>query len=282
VFSTRSWAAPISAPTRYMGEAIGNIMQAARTVDRLSDYGYCPGTCVLGGYLTEGATVEFEMTFQSGTRHLILAGGDSDATDVDVEVIEKRTGRTVASDNSVGPYGLVRFTPTTSDFYLLRVRLYGSRTNGSFVAAAMLRAGGFSLPINSLAEAGANLLAWCEVVIHNENANGGDAGFLSGINQWAVYGAILGGGDTSRIYNIRPGSGRHLFVVAGDDDAEDIDLILDANSPSAVLRRDVEDDEHPLIIYYTGSERSYGVTTKLARSSDSQHCLVLTAVLSSR
>jgi hypothetical protein len=281
VFGTRSWAAPVSAATRYMGEAIGNVMRAARTVDRLSDFGYCPGTCVLGGYLAQGQSKDFETTLEPGTRHLILAGGDSDATDVDVEIIEKRTGRTVASDNTVGPWGIVFFTPSSNDFYVLRVRLYRTRTSGSYVAAAMLRAGGYTVPITSLTEAGTNLLAWCEFNMQQERAEGRAAGFISGTGSWALFGAILDSGDSTRVFNVRPGGGRRLFLAAGDDDAEDIDLVLDSNNASAVLRRDVEDDNLPMIVYSTGEQRSYGITTKLARSKQSRYCLVLTAVISS-
>jgi hypothetical protein len=224
--------------------------------------------------------VTFETTFTQGQRQLILAGGDSDASDVDAEIVEKSTGRVVVSDSSVGPYAVLAFTPQTSGWYVLRVKLYETRTSGSFVAAAMLSRGGISLPIDSLVDAGDNLMSYCRVVMLGELSRGNIASFQDHLNQWAVFGSILRSGQTSRVFNIRPGAGRQIIVAAGDSNARDIDLVLDANEESVVLASDVERDEFPQIEYRTLGSRDYGVTTKMHSSTNDRYSLVLTAVLS--
>ncbi len=282
-FSLRVHASTtVNGQVQYMSQAIANIMAASKTVDSLSAYGYSSGVCVLGGYLTRGATVDFTTDFHVGHRYVILAGGDFDATDMDADLSVQSNGRLIATDHSVGPYAVLTFTADTTQRHVLRVKLHASDASGSFVAAAILEEGGVSLPISSLAEAGANLMNYCNFVMQGSALSGYSVGFESSPNQWALFGSILRTGESSRVFNLHPGAGRRLFLAAGDSDAEDIDLVLDANAASVVLASDWDRDQFPLIDWHTFASSDYGISTKMYRSTNNRPALVLTAVLSVR
>lgn len=285
VFTAQTYAQivpPSATDTLYMTEAVANVMGAAKAADSLSSYGYRSGTCVLGGWLTEGNDVSIRTTFIPGQRHLIIAGGDNDAIDVDVKIVRESDGALISSDSSVGPYGSVIFSVPDDAWYSLHVKLYRCTDRGSFVSVAILTEGGFAVPLSSLHDATLHLMNYSQAIMEAFEQNGYRAGFQSSPNQWAVYGAILRSTESFRIFDLNPGYGGQLYIAAGDANALDVDLALDANNPGSVIKEDTRYGDFPRILHMSSSEERYGITTLLVESDLNRPALVLTAALSVR
>jgi hypothetical protein len=86
-----------------------------------------------GGWLKAGANDDswvslYTITLKANTRYRLLAAGDADARDVDLEV-RTLDGTVVAKDERIDPEAVVNFTPKATQQFLVRVRLFASRDN---------------------------------------------------------------------------------------------------------------------------------------------------------
>ncbi|MBC8105628.1 MAG: hypothetical protein H7Z14_03480, partial [Anaerolineae bacterium] len=149
----------------------------------------------------------------------------------------------------------------------------------SFAAMAILERGGKQVPISNLAEATANLMTFCLALQVHGAEQGHIVGFQSHPNQWAVFGSILGTSEAATVINLHPGEGAQLFVAAGDEQAEDIDLFLTDEEGTYVLASDTGGDSTPLMPQWTSSNRGYGIRAKMIRSTGDRPVMVLTAML---
>lgn len=105
-----------------------------KMIDAANDNGYklqSDGFSVGGAWLKQGKdhwVPVFTKTFKRGTNYRLIAVGDMDARDVDIQVLDS-TGRVVASDTATSPEAIVNFTPTENGNYTIRLRLYASKNN---------------------------------------------------------------------------------------------------------------------------------------------------------
>jgi hypothetical protein len=70
----------------------------------------------------------YKLNLQPGKDYRFLASGDSDARDVDLEVLNPN-GDVVASDTAKDPNAIVDYRPKVGGQYTVRVRLFESRSN---------------------------------------------------------------------------------------------------------------------------------------------------------
>jgi hypothetical protein len=85
-----------------------------------------------GGWLKQGKEWVnlFTITLDQGKEYRILAAGDNDAMDVDVQVVDPdNINNALASDTARSSEAVVNFRPNNSKRYLVRVRLYASQEN---------------------------------------------------------------------------------------------------------------------------------------------------------
>lgn len=84
-----------------------------------------------GGWMKQGNdnwVTLYSIVLEKGTAYRFLAAGDNDAQDVDIQVLDGN-GKVVAVDVKNDPEAIVDFTPSASQQYQVRVRLYASRDN---------------------------------------------------------------------------------------------------------------------------------------------------------
>lgn len=82
----------------------------------------------------------FTLNLQAGTKYRFLASGDADARDVDLQILDLN-GKLQKEDVATAPDAVVDFTPTATQKYLVRVRLYDSDKNVPCVCLAVVMAG---------------------------------------------------------------------------------------------------------------------------------------------
>jgi hypothetical protein len=125
--------------TAAQGEGQGGyIVQAAQRLQKLTDTANKEGFklddnkfSMGGGWLNQGeAWINlFNLNFKAGRTYRVIVAGDNDARDVDVQIVEMKTGKPVAADVKTDPEAVVDFTPNATQKYIVRVRLYDSREN---------------------------------------------------------------------------------------------------------------------------------------------------------
>ncbi len=248
------------APGKYMAQAVGEMMATVRQLTDMSEFGYADdeAACLVGVYLLPGAKYSIWRPFEAGRTYALCAGGDEDATDVDLEVLDSE-GNVVVKDTSVDRGAAFLFTPLRSGKYSLRVTLYGSKRE-AFCAFAIMQRGGCDVPIVNLTTAGDGFLTLCRSVL---TVRGGKLGFLTESNQAALFGVILRGGRGTEVTDVRMGAGTRLVLGAGDTQAQDLDIKVHTMGGSLVAE-DVETDATPVNIFSTSSHESYKVTLQNA------------------
>ncbi|MCS7022029.1 MAG: hypothetical protein NZU63_09400 [Gemmataceae bacterium] len=219
-------------PGERMSQAVGRIMAAVRILSDISTYGYDDGISFLAFFLKYRATVSFERTFNQGSKYVILGSGDENVEDLDIEILDSN-GRTVALDTKDDAMPIVEFSPRQTGAYTIRLNLFKA-SRSSFCAAAILRKGGFDVPIRNLVVATTRLIALCNVI---DRYTSDQVTFFDGNNQWALYGAVLRRGEDTTITNIHLGNGKRIFLAAADENARDIDLFCPRQRWKSYSRR---------------------------------------------
>jgi hypothetical protein len=103
------------------------IAQANRDGYKLSDNNFSIG----GGWLKQSENnwvPLFTVTLQQGRGYRLLAAGDADARDVDLQLVDENN-KVVAEDAGTEPTAVLNIRPNQSQKYLVRVRLYASEKN---------------------------------------------------------------------------------------------------------------------------------------------------------
>jgi hypothetical protein len=244
----------------YMAEALAEMMAGVRYLTDNTALGYDGGgVCLVGVHLPPGDSYDLDRPFQAGVRYVLIAGGDHDAQDVDLEILDN--GRPVVAAASTRLASL-EFTPPRSGYYRIRLRLCAAFRD-SFCAFAVMRRNGYDVPVGNLTAAGDQFLDMCRAVADRAGASGLRAGFLREPNQAAVWGIVLQGGQSRRISNINLGDNVTIGLAAGDTQATDLDLYLEDN-PGNVLAQDTEPDATPFVEHQPDGRGLYALRVKNA------------------
>ena len=234
----------------FMAQAVGRVAASVRLAGRQLNLGYREGLSLLGSYNRVGTFTTFGTDFHMGHTYVITAGGDDDATDVDLEIRDP-DGRVLADDKGAGPSSVLSFTCKRRGYHEIKLTLHGSRATHSFCAMTILQVGGWDVPPLNMVESVAKILA-AKVVLAEQ---GHRLKFLDQPNQWSLFGGVLPKSESIQVYKMTLGRGRRVFIAAGDRHADDIDAYLQSNHRTIVS--DEEADPHPLLEHYTDNRIEY-------------------------
>ena len=254
-------------------ESVNSVTAAARDVSDLGDYGFDTNVCILSGFLLDGRELSFNRPLDKGESYLLVGGGDRNTTGIEVDVYDPN-GNRVDSDN--GDSVAIKFKATKSANYQLKVKLTKTKgKGGGFVTLALLRKGGFDLPVTNLKGALETVIQGAEEV----NKLVKDAAlFQSGNNQWALYGAVLEQGDDLTITRVKLGKGERMLVAGGDKNAEDVDAFV-MNDEKIILARDKGRDPFAFVKFVEDEDEFRAIKFKNNKSKRGGPTLILTAVL---
>lgn len=251
-------------PGKYMIQAVGEMLDAADTLQTKLGYGYAEGACMVGTLLEPRAEYNMTRQFEKGVQYAIVAGGDEDATDIDV-VISDENGNVIISDDSEERLGVVEWTPNTTGTYQIKVKLFEARQQ-SFCAFTILRKGGYTVPLQTAIDAAGKFFGDCNVIVNQVSGNGTTVGFLSGDGQAGLWGCILPKGESLTMTNVVPGSGTAVMMGRGNDDNVDIDIFVSRGSTE--IGNDIADDSYPRYVGEFKAGVAYSVMLKNVDESD--------------
>jgi hypothetical protein len=249
-----------SRPAQAQGKASGTYLTEAVTrvtnlagIAKLGNYGYNHDISILAGWVQKGGSLSFNLQLDAGAEYLFLAGGDNDAIDVDLEILDKN-GKVVASDMRPDPEAIVTFRPRDTGRYTLRLILDRSQKNVPCVCVAtILKKGGWNVPFGNLDKATGNLtklLADVDRAIAQKANKRLD--LRNANNQWAVFGAVLPQGQQTTVTHMTLGQGDRLFVGVGDGNASHLDLFL-LDSKNKQIKGPQGQLDTPFIVYRPGT-----------------------------
>ncbi len=268
-------AAPEWRPGHYMGQALSHLMETAVRVQAQTEYGFDgAGTCVMGTYLEGGTNIRMSRPFEANVSYAIVGGGDEDATDVDIAVLTS-DGQLVKKDIETDNKPLVEFVPPADGNYQIVLSL-PSQT-GSFAAVAIMRKGGYNVPVKNLGESFGSTLRTAAAYSRRTGEAQGLAGlkFHAG-GDWSLYSVVMNKGESIGFSGLDL-DGTHVVLAGSDGVARDIDLeVKDASGN--VAGRDVEKDNQPVVVV-NASPGSYSVRMEVheAGAPSLVTVLVLTA-----
>jgi hypothetical protein len=123
------------------------IVQAAQRLQKLTDQANAAGFklddnkfSMGGGWYNQSDKWMnvFNLTLKAGRTYRVIVAGDGDARDVDVALVEMKTGKVVAVDMKNDPEAMVELTPAATQKYIVRIRLFDSRENVPCVCLAVV------------------------------------------------------------------------------------------------------------------------------------------------
>lgn len=102
--------------------------------------------------------------------------------------------------------------------------------------------GGYHLPQQNQIDAAMSLLIQYQFVVDRFGGR-----LLSTKNNWAVYGSVLAGDESTTIDNVGLGSGRRVLVTGSDRSRSDLDLFVLDNKSEEVRHADEDEDSTPIV-----------------------------------
>jgi len=258
-------------PGKYMNQAVDRVVGAVKYISEKTEYGYDNDICILAAFLQPKGKVAINRTFQAGQKYAIIGAGDTDVEDLDLEVLDS-SGKLVVKDDKDDAIPVVTFRAPKTGSYTIRQHLYKAK-RGSFCCIAILREGGWDVPVKNLSVASDRLTRLCNAYDKNTPKT---VKFLDQPNQWSLYGSVVRKGETYTVTNINLGVGKRVMMSAGDAFATDIDLYI-LNEDGGVIHKDEDDDANPLISFQAKRRPSHGFRVKHVTGRGPS--LILTTIL---
>lgn len=220
----------------YLVEAFTRVTNNAGLAGKLVGFGYAENLSILGGWVDAGKSLEFDLNhLVAGTQYMIIAAGDKDAEDVDLEIIDP-AGKVVASDVRTAPDAIVAFTPQVKGRHTMRLTLFKSRQSVPCVCVAtILKKGGWNIPLRTLDDPVGRLVRALAAADQEVQKTGKRLDLHKAPNQWALYGGVARQGEDVTVTNMTLGRGLRLFLGVGDKSARDVDLFLLDNNGKTIV-----------------------------------------------
>ena len=256
-------------PGRHMAESMAINLGLGANIEKNSNYGF-HDTCYLGAFIRPGNNSFLTMQLDAGQDYL-FTGAVHQGCDLDI-IVEDSSGRVVARDTKADNIPIVVFAPNYTDKYTVRLKLH-SAAQAQFCGMVLLKKGGWSIPVANLGTAGESILELCQQIARKRNTR-----FLEVPGEWALIGQVMKSDTSTTFSGIRLGGGRRAMVAAGDNNSDDIDLVVsrDAKFPAQLIS-DTQRDNIPLVDLQANETSSYSVETRNVRSSGAT--IIMTALL---
>ncbi len=256
-------------PGKYLAQAVARVYGTVLAAQRLdADVGFDDGIALGVSLVRRRESTTLVRTLTAGETYYFIGAGDDDVSDVDIEVTDSR-GRPLASDRLDDASPVVEFTPRYSGRYRITLSLPRSARD-AFLALAMLRRGGWSVPADNMVIATRKLVA-----VGAALSESGASGFLHEGNQWGVWGGVVAGDDAYELTDVTLGTGHRVLLAASDSPDGDIDLVV-ARSNGDLEGADEDAAADAVVRLQTSRTRRYRLTT---RNAGSGARFVMTGVL---
>lgn len=247
----------------YLEQSLAVVMAAVTILSEKTTLG-CDegGICLVGTPLDIGETYILTRPFQAGRTYVLFAGGDEDASDVDLRISDEND-QLVAADNREDRLAMVVFEPPQTGSYTIRMRLHSGDNRRSFCAFVVMRVNGVNVPGGNLGRAGDQFMERCRGLSTLHGLLAGAVTFLDRPEHGALWGVVLEGDEEKTIRNVPFGAKPVTILAAGDTQARDLDLfVYDKNGDQEA--QDTAPDATPMLRRPAGVEQNHAITLRNA------------------
>jgi hypothetical protein len=247
---------------KFMNQAVVRVTNIANQAKGVGNLGYENGVSILGGWIQQNKSLSVTYNLPAGVDYVFIAGGDNDATRVDLEVLDANN-TVLARDNANAADSVVAFTPQVAAKYTLRLSLVQAKNNVPCVCAlVILKKNGWNVPVQNLDKAVGKVMKALDLVDKEAQKLGKRIDLFQGNGQWAFYGGVLNPGQNMSMTNLNFGFGDRFYLGVGDDFATVTHLQLEdakgnqlkrdpLNNAVSVLEYNHAGATHGLRLYHT-------------------------------
>jgi hypothetical protein len=221
-------------PGRFMKAAVARVVGGAIDVMSKGPYGLVEGTSLVGAFLQPGRKVGMRLPLLAKKSYVLVGGGGEHAGDVDIVVYDP-DGKPIASDRKVDASPVVEFTASRAGLYEVELRLEKADGATFCAFAALVRDGGFRVPVSVI---GGALAAAIELGARVDRRVGG-AHFHDAANNNALFGMVVPPATAIEISGLQLEARQHAVIAVSDDESVNVDLAL-LDAAGAVVARDDE------------------------------------------
>ncbi len=229
----------------YLKQALLNLYAKTELTAITYDYQYRDGLSSVAGFLKEGNSISFNIYLNDGQDYVVIGGGDKDVNDIDI-IVTDEDGNVIDKDDQSDNNPVVAFTAPHSGVYTFKLKLYDCDASGSFCGMAFMQKSGGIKPVTDKFDQALDKMV--KAVNYVDDKIG--TKFLDREGEICFYGFTFASDESSSTVNgidLNPEE-NYLFMAMGDDEINDIDLVLLDNDGSKI-DEDTEDDPTPIIKY---------------------------------
>jgi hypothetical protein len=266
-------------PGLYMAQAVGRVTGAAREFEQNTKFGFDEdASCVLGAYIDDGNEVALTRPMRGGKSYVLIGGGSDGIGDLDLAV-EDANGKILAADTMDDAAPVVTITPPSNGKYRIRLVNAKNGQGGGFAVVAILREGGFTIPIANIVRSFGRTIdkggAASKLVQQRVKGTAGLVFHTGG--EWSFFGTILAHEESISTGGLDLGGSMSVIIAGADGQSQDVDLSVTDTTTNAVVSRDEDDDAEPAVVVSPEPGHTYKVTTANMKSKGPS--LVTTLVL---
>jgi len=181
-------------------------------------------------------TATFTRTFQAGTTYEIVADGDSDARNVDLELLNS-SGQVIRSDRRAAKEARIVFRPSRTGTYTVRLKLASAYRNAICYVVFLNQDGGWQVPLTNALAAFEKHFAFAMRL--------DELGHTPRLVR--MYGWVLRPGEETTMTVTGLSARRMMAVALGDNFARDIDLYVERGG--RLLDYDEDYDATPICVF---------------------------------
>lgn len=245
--------------------------QLTRIDERMRTNGMTRSHNVGNGALAQNATDSYSLQLEAGKRYGIVGVCDNDCRDLDLE-LSNSSGQVLKRDVENDDMPVIVFEPTTTGRYSLKVAMANCQNSPCRFGVSVYSSAGTSSGSGSGTGSGSGSASsgttsssdtWRQQVnAQLTRIDGKMREYNMSRSHDVGAGTLNHDGTTSYTINLQAGK-RYGIVGVCDNDCRDLDLIL-IDSSGRILKRDVENDDMPLITWDATTTGQYTVKVVMA------------------
>ncbi len=244
-------------PGKFMAQAMNRVASGAAAVEQKTKFGFdVEHASLLGAFIEQGKKIGMVQSFMKKYEYVLIGGGSDSAEDLDIQIL--KDGKVIAEDHAADATPVVKFRPPEDGNYELRLVLEKSRVGSSFVAVAVMRDGGYSVPTGNISKSFNNVLGGAAAISAKAGRNLGGIVFHEQGN-WAFFGGILKPGIQNNFSGFKLVNDPTIVLAGADDQADVVGLYADEQDTKVEVARDKDKTKTPLLVIHPDASKRYSI-----------------------
>lgn len=244
-------------PGKFMAQAMNRVASGAAAVEAKTKYGFdVEHASLLGAFLLQGKHIGMVQSFMKSHEYVLIGGGSDSAENLDIQIL--KDGKVIAEDRADDATPVVKFRPPEDGNYELRLVLERSRVGSSFVAVAVMRDGGYSVPTGNINKSFGAVLGGASAISAKAGRSLGGIVFHEQGN-WAFFGGVLKPGIQNNFSGFKMVNDPTIVLAGGDDQATSIGLYADEDDTKREVAREKDKTTTPLLVIHPDAQKRYSL-----------------------